>query len=77
MYQETPGFLKFLGSKNCVKKIQIKLLLVVILNPFVPKGPFLKPLKTSENHKVFQYFQGAEKVGIGNELVNPFEVKRG
>ena len=38
-------------------------------NPFVPNVPFLYPLKTLENLKVFWYFQGAEKGYIGNEWV--------
>ena len=32
-------------------------------------APFLYPLKTSENHKVFWYFQWVEKESIGNEWV--------
>ena len=40
------------------------------INPFVPYPPFLYPLKTSENRKVFWYFQGVEKRYIGNEWVN-------
>ena len=39
-------------------------------NPFVPSAPFLYPLKTSENLKVFLCSQGAEKWCIGNEWVN-------
>ena len=31
------------------------------LNPIVPNAPFLYPLKTSENFKVFFCFQGVEK----------------
>ena len=38
-------------------------------NPFVPKVPFLYPLKTSENRKVFWCFQGVEKGCIGNKRV--------
>ena len=30
-------------------------------NPFIPNAPFLYPLKTSENDKVFWYLQGVEK----------------
>ena len=26
---------------------------IVLINPFVPNAPFLYPLKTSENRKVF------------------------
>ena len=40
------------------------------VNPFVPIAPFLYPLKTSENRKVFWCFQGVEKGCIGNEWVN-------
>ena len=40
------------------------------INPFIPNAPFLYPLKTSENHKVFWCFQGAKKGCIGNEWVN-------
>ena len=41
------------------------------INPFVPNAPFLYPLKTSENHKLFWYFQGVEKgcIDIGNKWV--------
>ena len=35
------------------------------INPFVPNAPFLYPLKTSENRKVFWCFQGVEKGCIG------------
>ena len=41
-------------------------------NPFVPNAPFLYPLKTSENLKVFWCFQGVEKGCIGNKWVNFF-----
>ena len=40
------------------------------LNPLVPNAPSLYPLKTSENLKIFWYFQGVEKDCIGNQLVN-------
>ena len=39
------------------------------VNPFVPNAPFLYPLKTSENVKVFWGFQGVEKGCIGNKWV--------
>ena len=39
-------------------------------NPFVPNAPFLYPLKTSENRKVFWCFQRVEKGCTGNEWVN-------
>ena len=45
---------------------------VYSVNPFVPNAPFLYPLKTSENCKVFWCFQGLEKGYIGNEWVNNF-----
>ena len=41
----------------------------ISLNPFDPNAPFLYPLKTSENRKVFWCFQGVEKRCIGNEWV--------
>ena len=40
------------------------------LNPFTSNAPFLYPLKTSENRKVFWCFQRVEKGCIGNEWVN-------
>ena len=43
--------------------------LLYSLDPFVPNAPFLYPLKTSENRKVFWCFQGVEKVCIGNKWV--------
>ena len=39
------------------------------INPCVLNAPFLYPLKTSENLKVFWYFPGVEKGCIGNEWV--------
>ena len=44
------------------------------ISPFVPKVPFLYPLKTSENTMVFLCFQGVEKGCIGNEWVNVVHV---
>ena len=41
-----------------------------LINPFVPNAPFLFPVKTSENLKVFWRFQGVEKLCIGNKWVN-------
>ena len=38
-------------------------------NPFFPNAPFFYPLETSENRKVFGYFQGVEKGCIGNGWV--------
>ena len=35
--------------------------------PFFPNKPFLYPLQTSENRKVFQCFQGLEKGCIENK----------
>ena len=40
------------------------------LNLFAPNAPFLYHLKTSENRKVFWWFQGVEKGCIGNKWVN-------
>ena len=40
-----------------------------MFNPLVPNAPFLYPLKTSENLKVFWYFQAVWKGCIGNEWV--------
>ena len=37
---------------------------------FVRNTPFLYPLKTSENRKVFWYFQEIEKVCVKNKWVN-------
>ena len=33
----------------------------ILFNPFFPNATFFYPLKTSENRKVFQCFQGVEK----------------
>ena len=41
----------------------------VSFNPFVPNAPFLYPLKTLENRKVFWCFQGVEKGCMKNEWV--------
>ena len=58
LLQKVPVAVIFhLGVTNCV-------------NPFVPNAPFLYPLKTSENRKVFWCFQGVEKGCIGNKRVN-------
>ena len=40
------------------------------LNAFVLSALFLHLLKTSENTKVFWYFQGVEKSFIGNKYIN-------
>ena len=39
------------------------------INSFIPNGPFLYPLKTSENRKVFWCFQGVEKGCIRNKYI--------
>ena len=39
-------------------------------NPYAPNAPFLYPLKTSENLKIFCCFQGVEKRCIRNNWVN-------
>ena len=44
-------------------------LMVVFPNPFVPNAPFLYPLKTSGNRKVFWCFQGIEKGCIRKKWV--------
>ena len=44
--------------------------LLFIINSLVPNAPFLHLLKTSENHKLFWCFQGAEKGCIGYKWVN-------
>ena len=36
-------------------------------NPFAPNAPFPYPLKTSENFRVFLYFQWVEKGCIGSK----------
>ena len=41
------------------------------LNPFFLSAPFLYPLKTSQNPKVFWCFLGVEKGSTGNKWVNP------
>ena len=45
-------------------------LVIISINPFVPNSPFLYPLKTSENRKVFRCLQGVKKGCIGNERIN-------
>ena len=55
------------GGKKCKENTSM------LINPFVPNAPFLYTLKTSENLKVFLYFQGVEKECIGNEWVNTIE----
>ena len=46
-----------------------KVIYMISFNPFIPNAPFLYPFKTWENHKVFWWFQGVVKGGIGNEWV--------
>ena len=45
------------------------------INPYFPNAPFLYPLKTSENRKVFWCFQGVEKGCIGKIWVKVALVK--
>ena len=45
------------------------IVLHLLINSFVPNPPFLYPLKTSENRKVFWCFQGVEKGCIENKWV--------
>ena len=47
----------------------MRYLRIILFNPFVPIAPFLYPLKTSENRKVFFFFHGVEKGCIVNEWV--------
>ena len=42
-------------------KIMIVILESETINPFVPNAPFLYPLKTSENRKVFLCFHGGRE----------------
>ena len=51
------------------KRIDKLLQNIRYINPCVLNAPFLYPLKTSENLKVFWYFRGVEKGCIGNEWV--------
>ena len=41
----------------------------ISINPFVPNAPFLYPLKTWENLRVFWCFQDVEKECIGNNIL--------
>ena len=43
-------------------------------NPFDPNVPFLYSLKTSENRKIFWYFQGVEKGCTANEWIKNTEI---
>ena len=52
------------------KVFRVKVKLELQLNPFFPNPPFLYPLETSENRKVFWYFQGPDKGCIRNERVS-------
>ena len=45
---------------------------LIAINSFVPNASFLHLLKTSENRKVFWYFQGVEEGCIENEWVKQF-----
>ena len=46
------------------------------INLFVPNTPFLYPLKTSVNYKVFWCFQGVEKEWIGNKWVKTLSYRK-
>ena len=62
-------------NKNLYNYMIYKLNLVTprfIINLFVPDTRFLFPQKTSENPKVFWYFQWVEKGCIWNELVKHY-----
>ena len=45
-----------------------------LINPFVPNAPFLYPLKTSGNQKVFWYSEGVEKVCMGTNGLSQFHM---
>ena len=60
-HQKTSVFLIFWGGIETDHQREM-------VNPFVVNAPFLYPLKTSENRKVF-CFQRVEKGFIGNEWV--------
>ena len=47
--------------------LEILLKVLIYINPFVSNAPFLYPLKTSENRKVFWCFQRVKKVCVGNK----------
>ena len=68
-----PVWATFLTLQNTNKIRGFKIFSVTYFflhtNPFVPNAPFLYPLKTSENLKVFWCFQGVEKRCIGNKWV--------
>ena len=59
-------------KKDCYLKLRLNsdIYHSQILSPFAPNEPFLYPLKTSENRKVFSCFQGVEKGSIANKWVN-------
>ena len=62
-------------SKSSIFQIALLNLLSVndwIINPFHTTGPFLYPLKTSENHEVFWCFQGIKKETSGMKWVTIF-----
>ena len=57
-------------KKSSEYYLDITFIIITIINPFVPNAPFLYPLKTSENPKVFGCFLGVEKGCIGSKWVS-------
>ena len=53
-----------------VKILYYGLFYALNINPFVPNAPFLYPLKTSENRKIFWCIQGIEKECLEKKWVN-------
>ena len=57
---------------NCYlisETLSVKCDIFLLINAFVPSAPFLYRLKTSENRKVFWWFQLIEKGCFGNKWV--------
>ena len=61
-----------LPKEILTQKLFVPLIATIIFNPFAPNAPFLYPLKTSENRKVFWCFQGVEKGCIWDEWANKY-----
>ena len=58
---------KFLGSFCYHISIEMQCLLRSELNPLLPGGPFLYPLKTSANLRFFYVFRGYKKEAPGSD----------
>ena len=61
------GFNKLKAGPILTRKVLFLQRSLKIINPFVPNEPFLYPLKTSENRKIFRCFNGVQKGCIGNK----------